>query len=144
MRLALVDNNSTNLSAAASTLGSSSSSSDVKTYNIDVSQSSQWRDLRTKVEKDFGSVDFLMLNAGIGLKWDSGEWENEEYWQKTLNTNLFGVINGISAFLPMLRTEKGGREKAIVMTGSKQGTFIIHLTSKSMTYQERDIIDTHF
>lgn len=122
MSLALVDNNATNLATAASTLSrtsSSSSSAKTETYTVDVSQLSQWRDLRTKVEKDFGTVDLLMLNAGIGMPWDSAKWESEEYWHKTLETNLFGVINGIATFLPLLK--EGGGEKAIIMTGSKQG-----------------------
>ena len=36
-----------------------------------------------------------------------------------MDTNLFGVINGISTFLPSLRTQK--QPTSIVITGSKQG-----------------------
>lgn len=36
-----------------------------------------------------------------------------------MNTNLFGVINGISTFLPSLRTQS--QPTSIVITGSKQG-----------------------
>lgn len=36
-----------------------------------------------------------------------------------MDTNLFGVINGISTFLPSLRAQK--HPTAIVITGSKQG-----------------------
>ena len=36
-----------------------------------------------------------------------------------MDTNLFGVINGISTFLPSLRTQT--QPTAIVITGSKQG-----------------------
>ena len=36
-----------------------------------------------------------------------------------MDTNLFGVINGISTFLPSLRAQK--QPTAIVITGSKQG-----------------------
>jgi len=118
MNLALVDNNSVNLTHAKETLPSSSSTK-TETYQVDVTQMSQWTDLKSKVEKEFGSVDFLMLNAGIGLVWDSSKWSSEEYWSKTLETNLFGVINGLAAFLPVLK--EGAGEKAIVMTGSKQG-----------------------
>ena len=46
---------------------------------MDVSKLDEWSDLRVKVEMDFGLVQFLMLNAGIGLK--SG-WEDVEYFQK--------------------------------------------------------------
>jgi NADP-dependent 3-hydroxy acid dehydrogenase YdfG len=90
MSLALVDNNATNLASALKALPSSDKTK-TETYQVDVSKVSEWHDLRTKVEKDFGGVDFLMLNAGIGLSWDSGKWEDSEYWTKTLETNLFGV-----------------------------------------------------
>jgi len=39
----------------------------------------EWSDLRAKVEMDFGQMNFLMLNAGIGLK--SG-WEDVAYFHK--------------------------------------------------------------
>jgi len=121
MNLALVDNNASNLSRAKETLSSSSSTPKTKTetYTVDVTQSSQWSDLKSKIEKDFGTIDFLMLNAGIGLSWDSSKWSSEEYWRKTLETNLFGVVNGLGAFLEMVKEGEG--EGAVVMTGSKQG-----------------------
>ncbi|CAF9934908.1 MAG: hypothetical protein ALECFALPRED_006174 [Alectoria fallacina] len=113
MNLALVDRNSEALSEARSQFNDGS---DTKTYAMDVSKIDEWSDLRAKVEMDFGQVSFLMLNAGIGLK--SG-WEDTDYFQKIMDTNLFGVINGISTFLPSLRTQK--QPTSIVITGSKQG-----------------------
>lgn len=38
---------------------------------------------------------------------------------KIMDTNLFGVINGISTFLPVI--QKQDRPTAVVITGSKQG-----------------------
>ena len=78
MKVAIVDYNADNLSKAASSL-KESSKSDVERYQMDVSKLEEWKDLKSKVEKKFGGVDFLMLNAGIGLK---GEWEDVEYFHK--------------------------------------------------------------
>lgn len=78
MKVAIVDYNADNLSKAASSL-KESSKSDVESYQMDVSKLEEWKDLKSKVEKKFGGVDFLMLNAGIGLK---GEWEDVEYFHK--------------------------------------------------------------
>lgn len=44
---------------------------------MDVSKIDEWSDLRSKVEMNFGQVNFLMLNAGIGVK--SG-WDDVEYF----------------------------------------------------------------
>ncbi len=46
---------------------------------MDVSKIDEWSDLRAKVDMDFGQVNFLMMNEGIGLK--SG-WEDIEYFHK--------------------------------------------------------------
>lgn len=139
MNIALVDNNLTNLSKAKESF---TDDSQTEIYPMDVSKIDEWKDLQGKVEEKFKRVDFLMLNAGIGLK--SG-WEDVEYFHKVMNTpiptsvrdpldglllrynqtvqimdtNLFGVINGISTFLPALRSSTS--PTSIVITGSKQG-----------------------
>lgn len=70
MKLALVDNNTHLLSEAKKQL-----SGDTETYPMDVSKIEEWRGLRERV----GRVDFLMLNAGIGVK---GGWDDVEYFHK--------------------------------------------------------------
>ncbi|KAL2681869.1 hypothetical protein IWX47DRAFT_868686 [Phyllosticta citricarpa] len=39
--------------------------------------------------------------------------------QKILGTNLWGVVNGLNAFVPVLQQQK--KQAAIIVTGSKQG-----------------------
>ncbi|KAI9872153.1 MAG: hypothetical protein M1830_002019, partial [Pleopsidium flavum] len=107
MKLALVDNNTQLLSEAKNQL-----SGDTETYPVDVSKIEEWRELREKV----GKVDFLMLNAGIGVK---GGWDDIEYFHKIMDTNLFGVLNGLSTYLPNLRNTP--TPTAVIITGSKQG-----------------------
>lgn len=76
MKLALVDISAENLSKAKHSL---SSGVLTETYARDVSKLDQWQDLKSSVEQSFGGVDFLMLNAGIGLK---GGWEDTDYFHK--------------------------------------------------------------
>ncbi len=40
---------------------------------------------------------------------------------KILGTNLFGVINGIGAFLPVVKKAASSKPTSIIITGSKQG-----------------------
>ncbi|OCK72855.1 short chain dehydrogenase/reductase [Lepidopterella palustris CBS 459.81] len=115
MRVALVDRNADTLAAAAKEL---SSPENVSTHNVDVSQAAQWTTLKADVEKKFGAVDFFMLNAGVGVR---GTWGEPEYFQKVMDTNLFGVINGLNAFVPTFTARSGDNPSAIVITGSKQG-----------------------
>lgn len=85
MKVAVVDWNTDNLARAKETL-SEKKPDEVETYQVDVSKSEQWKDLREKVGKKFGEVDLLMLNAGIGLR---GTWGDEEYFQKVSEAYQF-------------------------------------------------------
>ena len=77
MRLALVDNNIALLNEVY--VSTFKKDANVKPYTMDVSSLEEWKDLRVKVEMDFGHVGLVMLNAGIAVK--SG-WEDNEYFQK--------------------------------------------------------------
>ena len=64
-----------------------------------------------------GEVAVLMLNAGIGVR--APCWGEAENWRKTIEVNLFGVQNGVEAFLP--RMVEAARPAVVITTGSKQG-----------------------
>ena len=64
-----------------------------------------------------GPVSLLMNNAGRAAK--CGIDAGPEVWRTILETNLWGAINGVQAFLPAMRD--AGQPAAIVNTGSKQG-----------------------
>ncbi|KAF2105746.1 hypothetical protein BDV96DRAFT_626151 [Lophiotrema nucula] len=114
MKTAIVDINSTTLQYAKEDLAGNG---EVETYQVDVSQESDWKNLREAVEIKFGGdIDFLMLNAGVGTK---GTWGDSDYFQKIFGTNLFGVVNGLNTFVPSF--QKRSTPGTIVITGSKQG-----------------------
>ncbi|KAK5761032.1 hypothetical protein LTS12_008880 [Elasticomyces elasticus] len=117
MNLILVDNNSAGLDEAKSTLASTEAEG-LETYVMDVASLEDWGNLRRNVEKGGRRLDFLHLNAGIGLK---GEWTDSQYFQKIMDVNLFGVMNGINTFFPHFEGNKDGEQKSIIVTGSKQG-----------------------
>jgi NAD(P)-dependent dehydrogenase (short-subunit alcohol dehydrogenase family) len=66
-----------------------------------------------------------MLNAGTSLNASTkSPYEDVSYFQKTLNTNMYGVVNGLATFLPNVReTAKSNpnTKSAVIITGSKQG-----------------------
>ncbi|MEX0339228.1 MAG: SDR family oxidoreductase [Arenibacterium sp.] len=64
-----------------------------------------------------GDVAVLMNNAGIGRP--SSSWENADAWREMISVNLFGVLNGVQAFLPQMI--KADRPAVVINTGSKQG-----------------------
>jgi len=82
MKLALVDINNTHLENAKKEIGEQEN---VETYVVDVSKPDQWNSLKEKVNQKFGSVDLLMLNAGVG---GQGTWGNAEYFHKVRHLML--------------------------------------------------------
>jgi len=111
MNVVIIDNNIDNLDKAKKTIDGK-----VETLKMDVSKIEEFEELKNLVGKSYGGkIDFLALNAGIGLR---GTWSDPEYFQKIMAVNLFGVINGISALLPLVSKDSPA---SIVITGSKQG-----------------------
>ncbi|MCB5175756.1 SDR family NAD(P)-dependent oxidoreductase [Microvirga lenta] len=89
----------------------------VLAVETDVGRAEDFERLRDEVVGAFGEVAFLMNNAGTE---GGGQlFGDPQRWRAILDTNLWGVINGIQAFAPMMMEQ--GTPCAIVNTGSKQG-----------------------
>ena len=82
----------------------------------DVSDAAAVNDLADQAF-ELGEVAVLMNNAGIGIPTHS--WDKVDNWRRLIEVNLFGVMNGIHAFLP--RMVKADRPAVVANTGSKQG-----------------------
>ncbi len=83
----------------------------------DVSQAAELAALRDQALHRFGSIAVLMNNAG--REGPGAISAGPDRWRAILETNLWGVINGVQAFLPGLLA--AGQPAAIINTGSKQG-----------------------
>ena len=66
----------------------------------------------------FGEVAVLMNNAGTEGG-GSGLFGERSRWEQILGVNLWGVINGIQAFVPAMRSQ--GTDCAVISIGSKEG-----------------------
>lgn len=83
----------------------------------DVSRPDDVLALKEKAYAAFGEVAFLMNNAGTE---GGGQlFGDPAHWQRIINVNLWGVINGIQAFVPAMQAQ--ATDCAVVNTGSKQG-----------------------
>ena len=89
---------------------------DVLIVETDVSRVDDLRKLEAAVRDRFGGTDILMNNAGIQT--GSGIFSAEN-WQRLLEVNLWGVINGTQVFVPSMIAH--GRLGLVINTGSKQG-----------------------
>jgi NAD(P)-dependent dehydrogenase (short-subunit alcohol dehydrogenase family) len=103
-RLALSD---INQAALAETLQLQPHGVEVRTYRVDVSTREAVFQFAADVRRDFGSVHFAVNNAGTSILATVEHLSLEEI-EKVLAINLWGVIYGTKAFLPLMLTQKEG------------------------------------
>lgn len=116
MKVALVDLDEAELAAAARELSGGEPGS-VLALTADVSRLDELERLRDRVWRELGPVSVLMNNAGTGL--GGGAWERYEEWKRVIDVNLWGVLNGVHAFVPKMLEH--GLAGLVINTGSKQG-----------------------
>lgn len=61
----------------------------------------------TDAEATYGPVDCIVNNAGVMLLGQAHE-QNPSEWQKMIDVNMVGLLNGIYAVLPSMRKRKQG------------------------------------
>ena len=114
MRVVLADLPGEKLDRAADTIAQAGGSA--AAVPTDVGDPKAIEALREAAFRD-GAPALVMLNAGI----EAGGtlFSDDATWQRILDTNLWGVVNGIRAFAPGMI--EAGEPGALVVTGSKQG-----------------------
>lgn len=108
MKVALVDLDPDALAAAQAEVGGDSA-----VFAVDVSDGAAMR----RLAEELGAPAVLMNNAGIGSGGDV--LADAGAWQRVLGVNLFGVLNGVQAFVPAMIA--GDAPGVVINTGSKQG-----------------------
>jgi NAD(P)-dependent dehydrogenase (short-subunit alcohol dehydrogenase family) len=84
------------------------SNSNAKAIGIeaDVRQMSSQQNAVDKILKEFGQLDYVIANAGLGHYY-SIEDLTENQWRETIDTNLTGVFFSIKASVEALKKSKG-------------------------------------
>lgn len=72
----------------------------------DVRDESSQQKAVNKVLQEWGRLDVLVANAGLGY-FDSIENLTSAQWQETIDTNLTGVFYSVKAGIPALKDSKG-------------------------------------
>ena len=114
MHVLLADIDDEALGLAADTLRSAGAQ--VTTVRLDVSSPAELARLK-KAADALGPVSLLMNNAG--REGGGGILAGADIWERTIATNLMGVVYGVQQFLPAML--EADWPCAIVNTGSKQG-----------------------
>ena len=93
----------------------------VISVKTDVSKRTDVEELARRTLGAFNEVHLLFNNAGIaagGAPWEA-TWND---WEWVINVNLWGVINGVKVFTPIMLTQK--TECHIVNTSSAAGLLV--------------------
>lgn len=119
LKICIADLGKARLAEAATVISAAApgGASDVMTMEVDVSRRDEIERLEAAVRDRLGGTDVLINNAGIQP--GSGMFGPHENWERVLNVNLWGIINGSQVFAPGMIARK--RPGLIINTGSKQG-----------------------
>jgi NAD(P)-dependent dehydrogenase (short-subunit alcohol dehydrogenase family) len=90
---------------------------DVLAVRADVASITDMQSLKDTVHDTFGEVAVLMNNAVT--RTEGSCWDSYDQWQRAIDVNLWGVINGVQCFVPGMLAQ--ATPCVIVNTGSKQG-----------------------
>ncbi len=95
---------------------------DVTGVVTDVTSLESVEQLRDATLEAYGAVHLLCNNAGIGSGSEGAIWEHHlNDWRWSFDVNVFGVVNGMHAFLPTMLEQ--GVEGHVVNTTSGNGGF---------------------
>jgi dehydrogenase/reductase SDR family member 7B len=92
----------------------------VSTHHLDVTDRREAFAVIETVAKEFGRLDVLVNNAGIGQCLPLEELQQEDA-HKIVDTNLMGVIHCIQAALPIMKKQGSGQIVNISSTAGHKG-----------------------
>jgi 3-oxoacyl-[acyl-carrier protein] reductase len=85
---------------------------------VDVRNEANVRQLADKTVKEFGKVDILVANAGVGLTGTNVEEIDAATFEKVMAVNVGGVFFSAKAVIPYMKKARSG---VILATGSTGG-----------------------
>ena len=98
--------------------------------HLDVTQEADWQSAVAQAVAQFGSLDVLVNNAGIGSSSFQIHEEPVELWDRTIDVNLKGVFLGTRASVPAMLDAGGG---SIINISSQLG--IVGVPYNGSAYQ---------
>ena len=85
----------------------------VKYFAADVTDAKAVAEAAQNLRNEFGKVDILIANAGIGGNNEETRNINADAVAKVININLLGAVNAVAAVLPQMLENKSGQLVAV-------------------------------
>jgi short-subunit dehydrogenase len=90
-----------------------------KTYPFDLAKVDQVKEQIQKITQDFGPIDILINNAGVGYTAELIDTPLAD-WQQVINLNLTSVFQCIQGILPSMRSRRRGTIINVVSIAGRQ------------------------
>jgi NAD(P)-dependent dehydrogenase (short-subunit alcohol dehydrogenase family) len=120
MRVMLADVEAPALEQTVAELQAANPAADIRGHVTDVRKYGDVEALRDATLAAYGAVHVVCNNAGIGAGAEGPLWEHERNdWQWAFDVNVWGVIHGINAFVPVMLAQ--GEDGHMVNTSSGNG-----------------------
>ena len=97
------------------------SGANARIFTADVTDESAVHAAAESLRNEFGRIDVLIANAGIGGSPKSPDKLNAEDFARVVNVNLIGAVNSVSAVLPAMIERKSGHLVAISSLAAYRG-----------------------
>ncbi len=114
-RIVIADLRPDHIEKALAEFAGGAQSNSVTAIEVDVTNREAYAEAAEKMQSDFGGVDILINNAGVGVEGPILEARYAD-WDFGLGVNLSGVVNGLQCFLPQMIAH--GRGGHVVNTAS--------------------------
>ena len=82
---------------------------DARALMLDVTDDASIHAAVAQVAQEFGHLDILINNAGLGTFGKPTSQEPLDEWRRLYETNVFGLVATTQAFLPLIRQSAAGR-----------------------------------
>jgi short-subunit dehydrogenase len=92
-----------------------------KWFAVDITDAKSVAEAAENLRNEFGKIDILIANAGIGGNNKETRDLNPEAVAKVINTNLIGAVNSVSAVLPQMLEQKSGQLVAVSSLAAFRG-----------------------
>lgn len=96
------------LSAKCERLGTAA-----REFSCDITDEYAVRDAAESLRNEFGKIDILIANAGIGGNTRHAKDIKPEDFRRVIDTNLIGAVNSVAAVLPQMIERNDGQIVAI-------------------------------
>ncbi|MBS1842797.1 MAG: SDR family oxidoreductase [Actinobacteria bacterium] len=117
----------------------------VRVRQADVSRASDWTAVVEEAMDDYGRVDVLVNNAGIGT-WETATELSEETWQRVIDVHQKGSWLGLREVLPKMVAQGGGsviNMSSICGLVARPEAFAYHAAKGALTSMTRNAAVTY-